>query len=323
MIHAMDFLKRATPIVLGLTAACFGVAGAQTASQQFTIPSVTVTTPPKIEGTLDDPAWKTAAHVQLQWDISFQRPATEATDAYLLADKKYLYVAFVVKQTESIIATQHTNDQPMPNDDVVRVYFWPSGDTGIEYGFVSNPIGTRFEFSTENTSFSPSWDSVAKTAPDGYVVTERIPLNVMRGDGRSTWRVQFDRRVRAANQTFEWAHDPAQGGTDSSLYAGYLNGMTVAGRGTRTKPRIGIYGLAQYGSAAAGGSTSRMGADLSVPLTQTSSFVATIHPDFSNVELDQQSISPTAFPRRFNEVRPFFTQGQNYYNGFNCNDCID
>ena len=323
MRRAETFSKRTAPIVLGLLVFCSSSVRAQTASRQFTIPSVTVTAPPKIDGTLDDPAWKSAAHVQLQWDISFQRPATEATDAYLLADKHYLYVAFVATQKEPIIATQHTNDQPMPNDDVVRVYFWPGGDSGIEYGFVSNPIGTRYELSSENTSFSPAWVAVAKTRNDGYVVTERIPLNVMRGDGRSTWRVQFDRRVRAANQTFEWAHDPAQSGTDSSLYAGYLQGMTVASQGTRTKPRIGIYALGQYASAASGGSTSRLGADLSVPLTQTSSFVATFHPDYSNVELDQQSISPTAFPRRFNEVRPFFTQGQNYYNSFNCNDCID
>jgi hypothetical protein len=42
------------------------------------------------------------------------------------------------------------------------------------------------------------WDAVAKTSADGYVVTERIPLNVMRGDGRKTWRVQFDRRIRSA-----------------------------------------------------------------------------------------------------------------------------
>lgn len=323
MRNAEHFFTRSAPIILGLLAVCSASARAQSVGQQFTIPSVVVSAPPKIDGTLDDPAWKSAAHVQLQWDISFQREATEATDAYLLVGKQYLYVAFVAKQKETLIATQHTNDQPMPNDDVVRVYFWPGGDSGIEYGFVSNPIGTRYEFSGENTSFSPAWLAVAKTTGDGYIVTERIPLNVMRGDGRGTWRVQFDRRVRAANQTFEWAHNPAQGGTDSSIYAGYLDGMTVAAPGTRTKPRIGIYALGQYASAASGGSTSRLGADLSVPLTQTSSFVATFHPDYSNVELDQQSISPTAFPRRFNEVRPFFTQGENYYNVFNCNDCID
>ncbi|HET9392757.1 MAG TPA: DUF5916 domain-containing protein [Candidatus Rubrimentiphilum sp.] len=298
-------------------------AAAQTASQTFTIPSVTTSAPPKIDGTIDDPAWKNAAHVQLAWDFTFRRPAAEATDAYLLMDQKYLYVAFVAKQTEPIVATQHSNDQPLGADDVVRIYLWPAGDQGFEYGFVTNPVGARFQFSGENAAFSPVWDSAVKTTPDGWSATMRIPLNIMRGDGRKTWRVQFDRRIRNSNQVTEWAHAESQGGTDSSIYAGYLNGMTVSANSVRAKPRLNVYELGQYASAAAGGSTSRVGADLAVPITQTASLVATFHPDYSNVELDQQTISPSAFPRRFQEVRPFFTQGAGFYNNFNCNDCVD
>ncbi|MBV9103207.1 MAG: hypothetical protein JO060_06420 [Candidatus Eremiobacteraeota bacterium] len=64
-----------------------------------------------------------------------------------------------------------------------------------------------------------------------------------------------------------------------------------------------------------------MGADFSLPLTATTSFYGTVHPDFSNVEVDQQTISPTAFLRRYNEVRPFFTQGASFYNNFSCDVC--
>lgn len=308
------------PSILGLLPLC---AHAVENSNTFTLTAVTAQAPPKIDGTLDDPSWQKAAHARLQWDFSFRRSAEQSTDAYLLVDDKYLYVAFVAKQNEPIVATQHTNDQPLPADDVVRVYVWPAGDTGNEYGFVANPAGTRYEFSSENTAFSPVWDAVAKTSSDGYVVTERIPLNVMRGDGRKVWRVQFDRRIRSSNQVTEWAHAEAQGGTDSSLYSGYLMGMDIAAHSARTKPRLAVYGLGEYATQSAGGSTSRMGADLSVPITQTSSLIATFHPDYSNVELDQQSISPTAFPRRYSEVRPFFTQGSNFYNNFNCNDCLN
>ena len=53
-------------------------------------------------------------------------------------------------------------------------------------------------------------------------------------------------------------------------------------------PRLNVYELAQFANAASGGSTSRVGADLAVPITQTASFIATFHPDYSNVELDQQ-----------------------------------
>ena len=316
--RAAFFFTLLTPIFLGVTA----VSQAAT-SAAFDVTAATTATPPKLDGTLDDPVWKKATHVNLDWDFTFRRPANETTDAYLLVDAQYVYVAFVASQKEPLTATQHTNDQPLPSDDVVRVYFWPAGDSGNEYGFVSNPAGTRYEFSSENTAFSPVWDSVAKSTATGYVVTERIPLSAMRGDGRTTWRLQFDRRIRSSNQVLEWAHNDAQGGTDSTIYAGTLHGMQIAARNARTKTRLAVYGLAQAGTPASGGSTSRMGLDLAVPVTQTSSFVATFHPDYSNVELDQQSISPTAFPRRFSEVRPFFTQGANYYNRFNCNDCLD
>lgn len=313
------FLPLFIPIILGL----FPLHARAAESRSFSISAAAAAHPPRLDGTIDDPEWKNAAHVQLQWDLAFRRPAEEATDVYVLVDAHYVYVAFVAHQNERIIATQHTNDQPLSADDVVRAYFWPAGDGGNEYEFAANPIGTRYAFSSENTAFAPVWTAVAKRSSDGYVVTERIPLGVMRGDGRSMWRVQFDRTVRSSNELMEWAHDPAQGSTDTSLYAGYLSGMQLVAGNAKTKPRLAIYGLAEAAPPSIGGSTSRAGADLSIPLTQTSSFVATFHPDYSNVELDQQSISPTAFPRRFSEVRPFFTQGSGYYNRFNCNDCLN
>ena len=89
----------------------------------------------------------------------------------------------------------------------------------------------------------------------------------------------------------------------------------------RPKPRAAIYALGEAASRTIGGSTSRVGADLSVPITPTASFYSTFHPDYSNVELDQQTISPTVYQRYYSEVRPFFTQAANFYNQFNCDVC--
>ena len=52
------------------------------------------------------------------------------------------------------------------------------------------------------------------------------------------------------------------------------------------------------------------GFDLSVPITQTINFVGTLHPDFSNVEIDQETIAPQEFRRQVLEYRPFFSQGR-------------
>src|SRR6185312_795266 len=95
----------------------------------------------------------------------------------------------------------------------------------------------------------------------------------------------------------------------------------LVARAPLPKPRLGLYALGRAATTAAGGSTSRIGADFSIPVTQTAAFFGTIHPDYSNVELDQQSISPTVYQRIFSEVRPFFTQAAQYYNQFNCNVC--
>src|SRR5580698_4992668 len=177
------FGKNAAYLASGALAAALFLAPAPAAAGDdpaFSIPAVAAPVPPKLDGTLDDPVWQTAAHVQLKWDFTYRRPATEATDAYLLVDAKYLYVAFVAKQSETITATQHTDNIPLGSDDVVRVYLFPGGDQGFEYYFVANPLGTRYQASSENAAFSPRWDAVSTTGSGGYIVTERIPLDDMR-----------------------------------------------------------------------------------------------------------------------------------------------
>lgn len=151
----------------------------------------------------------------------------------------------------------------------------------------------------------------------------RIPLSAMKGANGGAWGLQFARYVAATQNDYVWQHSSAQGrGNEaSSIYSGFLAGVP-AQTALRPKPRVGIYELGELASKSIGGSTSRLGADISVPLTTGTSFVATLHPDYSNVELDQQTIQPTAYARFFQEVRPFFTQLENFYNYGTCVGCL-
>src|ERR1700680_1047602 len=187
--------------LLGIAPVDRALAADAAGATPFSVDAAHAETPPKIDGTLDDPLWQNAAHVQLTWDYTYQRSASDTTDVYLLFDAKYVYVAFVAQQKEPITATLHTNNVTLAADDVVRIYMWPGGDHGFEYIFGSTPIGTRNQISTENSAFTPTWTAVTKTTATGYVVTMQIPLNVMRGDGRKTWRLQFDRGVHVSGQT--------------------------------------------------------------------------------------------------------------------------
>ncbi|MFN2450306.1 MAG: hypothetical protein ABR508_11065 [Candidatus Baltobacteraceae bacterium] len=279
----------------------------------------TVSAGPPVDGSLQHPAWQHAQPVSLAWDLQGHKAAPDATSAYVVTDGTYLYVAFDAKQRSAIVATQHTNDAGQGTDDEVDVDLWPGGTNGFFYQFSANPIGTHYQSSSENSGYRPSWWSAGTVRAGEYVVTMKIPLSAIHGAASHQWLVQFSRRVEATGDIDVWSYDVNETDPTTSVYAGAMTGIRAVA--VRPKPRLELYNLGSIAGASAGGSTSRTGLDFSVPYTATSSFYGTIHPDYSNVELDQQSISPTAFRRYYREVRPFFTQGNAAYNNFSCDLC--
>jgi hypothetical protein len=274
-------------------------------------------------------AWAQVPSAQLPWDVAHAHPATEGTTVRVSTDGKYLYVRFDAVQHEPLIAMQQSNDTVTGgsnvnggiafSDDSVWVDLWPTGAGGFQYQFEANPNGTHNESSTENAAFAPQWESHGRPNSDGYTVTMAIPLAVIHGAHAGAWRMEFVRYVRSIGALDVWSYDSAQTNPDDASRAGTVS-LPLVARPPLPSPRVGLYGLGAIASAPAGGSTSRMGADFSLPVTQTASIFGTLHPDYSNVELDQQTISPTVYQRTYSEVRPFFTQAAAFY-GFNCDVC--
>lgn len=270
------------------------------------------------------------ATVTLAWDVDHARPAQDKTTVSTWSDGRFLYVRFDAEQHAPIVASQHSDDTVTGgsnigggiawSDDAVWVDLWPKGPAGFQYQFEANPNGAHNEASTENVSYSPHWETHGERTANGYVVTMAIPYAVIHGAHAGTWRVQFVRYVRSTGDLDVWSYDPAQQNPDDAARAGTVTFNQIA-KQPLPSPRVAPYALAEAASKTIGGSTSRVGMDFSIPVAQTASFFGTLHPDYSNVELDQVSISPTVFQRTYSEVRPFFTQAAGYFNNFNCNVC--
>ena len=307
-------------LAIVLVAGCSAAAAALDAATIGALTVATVTTPPPLDPKAPLADWKDATPVTLGWDVQNERPASEPAVARLESDGRFAYVRFDVKQHERLLQAQHTNNVGDGTDDEVWIDLWPSGTTGFYYQFAATANGTHYQYSSENTAYAPTWESHGAASDGGYTVTMKIPLDVMRGTGGPHWKVQFARIVRSTGERQIWSYAPAQSNGDDVAFAGSLAGMAAAAA-ARPKPRVGVYTLAEAGSAKSGLSTSRAGADLSIPITPTASLFATIHPDSSNVEIDQSTISPTAFARFYTEVRPFFTQANNYFDNFDCDAC--
>jgi hypothetical protein len=313
-------MRRLTVPVLGVLLAllCWSRALAVSERPQLTIPHVAKG--PAIDGTLADEMWKSAKRVPLAYDLRHKTLPSSKTEVYVLADDAALYVAFDAEQTGEIVANQHTDDVGFDTDDEVQVDLWPGGPNGFQYLFTATPLGTHYQHSSENSVYAPKWQSAGKLRPGGFTVTMRIPFNVLRGDGRPNWQIQFVRFVVKTDDLLVWAYENGQSNHNDVVYAGTLNGLSTSAASARPKPRVGVFGVAEAAARHDDGNTTRSGADVSIPITRTSSFVGTFHPDFSNVEQDQQSISPTVYRRFINEVRPLFAQMQ-LTNPFDCEVC--
>ncbi|HEY5339423.1 MAG TPA: sugar-binding protein, partial [Candidatus Aquilonibacter sp.] len=292
------------------------------------IPTVAVpaTAAPAVDGAIG-PSWARAATLALSYDYTYKRPLSEPTTVRITQDGHALYVAFDVTQRATLTANEHTNGSSVLSDDYVGVYLDPQGTSGFSYAFYANPLGTRYQTSSENSAYAPDWTAVAATNASGYAVTMRIPLNVIRSGGSHRWRVQFVRFTVATNAVDVWAYSPVPTSPTDPTFIGVATGIGDAPAGTkgtasRNPARVQFYGLGEATSKVNGGNTSRVGADFSLPVTPTASFVGTVHPDYSNVESDQQTIAPTAFARQYYEVRPFFTQLASFFNQhFSCTNC--
>jgi len=307
----------AVAFALGSSASPADAADPVTAS----IPVPVLAAAPAQHGVIDD-SWAPASHLALTMDFTNRRSAGEPTAVAVAQDGSALDVAFAVTQREGFVESNETNGSSVTSDDYVAVLLSPNGPLGFQYAFYVNPRGARYQTSSENSSYTPPWASVAKRTASGYSVTLRIPLNIIRSGGRTTWRAQFVRATVHANALDVWTYSERATSVSDATYFGTLTGIGMKAASTRPRARAQIYGLGELTTNANGGDTSRIGADVSVPVTPTASLLASFHPDYSNVETDQQSIAPTAFPRSYTEVRPFFTQaGQSFNTTFSCTNC--
>ena len=103
------------------------------------------TTPPHIDGALDDDVWETASCVPFL--ILRGNPERLKTRTFLAWDDQYLYVAFHCPEPrpEHILHRKKARDAGSLDDDDSAMIFIQSPDTELYYRFVINTGGFIFD----------------------------------------------------------------------------------------------------------------------------------------------------------------------------------
>ena len=276
---------------------------------------------PIIDGDLDDDAWNSALPVDefFQIDPLELAPPSEKTIAKVLYDDESLYISFrsYDSQPERIKRALVRRDNWMEgfnsNSDWVGFSIDSRNDDYNGYFFAVNASGVKIDVSISgHEEYDSSWDAVWDVAiqinPDGWTAEFGLPFAMFQFDNMQdlVWGVEFLRGIHRVQESLMWPGRP-KAVRGSMLPLGVLLGInnipdpkqlevipyTLIGQSTITRLDMGL--------------------DVRYGLTSNSIMKLTFNPDFGQVEADPSVLNLTAFETFYDEKRPFFSEGAEFF----------
>lgn len=322
---------RTLPLVLAGSLVVARIPAAQSspaggADARHALAAVTTGTPVRIDGVLDDDAWKNAPRATgfLQSEPREGQPATEATEVMVAHDDQFLYIGAVMHDAEPgrLVVNDIRKDFREDDQDDFEVILDTFRDRRNGYVFIVNPAGGRVDrqIANEGREINSSWDAVwdvrTGTTSDGWTAELRIPFRTLRFDpgADQVWGINFARRIRRKNEVAFWSPIPRAYNLMRLSMAGELTGLHPgqAGRDIRVKPYVLTQTLRGVGGT---GFTEEVnaGVDAKVAVTRGLTLDVTVRPDFAQVEADEQQVNLTQFATFFPEKREAFLENSGIF----------
>ena len=173
--------------------------------------AVRVTTPPRVDGSLDDEVWKQADPVTgfTQLDPEEGKPATQRTEIRIVYDDDAVYFACMFYDTDpNAIVSRLTRRDDRAEADNASIYIDAYHDKQTGYEFTFNVSGVKIDAlqygdgQRSDDSWDPVWELQTRITPEGWCAEVKIPFRVLRFkkmdvDGaENIWGVNFVRHLR-------------------------------------------------------------------------------------------------------------------------------
>jgi hypothetical protein len=320
-------------VVLVATMACFLNAQQESRPNGVSVAlAVLAKRPPRLDGTLNDVIWTTAAAVAdfRQREPLETQPATEKTEVHILYDSHHIYFGVHCYDHDpgSIVATQLRQDLSQDLDDNFAVLIDPTLSHRNGFIFQVNPLGTQRDGEVIEEHLPPpgdsivdaSWDGVwisaAQITTDGWTATIAIPFGTLNFPGGSdvTWGINFRRFIRRKNEEDAWSGYRRVFGFWRVSQEGVLLGLREikSSRLLVVKP-YGLVGARSF-SNAPWSALHTGGVDVKYGLGRDLVALGTVNTDFSDADVDQQEFNLTPYPILIPEKRRFFLEDADIFN---------
>ena len=290
----------------------------------------------KIDGNIDEAAWKDASQMTNLIEFRPKAGAKETfenrTEALIMYNDEGIYFGgYCHEGNKDSIATELVGRDGFGNNDFMALIFDTYNDklNGFEY-FVT-PLGEQFdskiapaginsENGDEDFSWNAVWESASIVHDDGWSFEMFIPYSAIRfgKDAIQNWGINISRRRNKTSQQYAWSPvDPNVNGflTQEGMWTGITNIKPPLR--LEFSPYISVYANNfPAHDPTIKNTTSQIngGLDVKYGINQAITLDATLIPDFGQVQSDKNVLNLSPFEVKFNENRPFFTEGTELFN---------
>ena len=292
------------------------------------IVALRVEIPPKVDGVLDDTVWNKAP---IATDFVQAQPypgekASQKTEVRVLYDNTAIYIGAILHDvSRDSIISQYSQRDREDNTDYFALFIDTYNDKQNGYGFSVHPTGVQVDArysqaQGEDLSWNAVWQSEVTKDDKGWYVEMKIPYSAIRFPDNEIqeWGINFQRSIRRHREQSNWNHiDPEVNGFVNQW--GNMEGVKNIVSPVRLMflPYISSYlehypynieGSSNYSNSINGGMDIKYGINDAFTLDMT------LIPDFGQVQSDNQVLNLSPFEVKFNENRPFFTEGTELFN---------
>ena len=277
---------------------------------------------PYIDGKLDDDSWVQATPVNEFFQIEpieLSAPS-EQTVVRVAYDDNAIYVAFenFDSQPDKIRRPLTRRDNWMDGfsstSDFVGFGIDSKNDDYNGNFFAVNAAGVKIDVALSgHEDYDPSWDAVWDVEIDihdsGWTAEFRIPFSVFQFENKENqvWGIEFERHIHRIQETIRWpGNQKSHVGTVSAF--GVLLGLKDIPE--PKKVELIPYALSSFSQ---GENQYNLGADARYGISSSAIINTTINPDFGQVEADPSVLNLTAYETFYEERRPFFSEGANFF----------
>ncbi len=281
--------------------------------------------PIKLDGELNEMDWQNA-EIAAGFQVHYPQngmPARFKTEAKVTYDDQFLYIAFSCQDSGKHIIQTLKRDVDYFESDGVSVVIDPTGQQINGFMFGVSPEGVQSEaLITDDVAFEwdNKWFAEARYSAESWTAEMAIPFKTLRYDAsRTSWKINFIRNDLNRGQYYTWTKIPPQFDGISLAYTGTLNwdnNPPLEKSNIALVPYTSGSLSKDYENKSHTEGVPHVGLDAKIALTSSLNLDATLNPDFSQIEVDEQVTNLTRFDIFYPEKRTFFLENSDVLGSF-------